>query len=101
MEFPKYSIVIPAYNESARIPATLKSVIACVRANAWDAEVIVVNDGSTDSTAQLVLEIAIEAPEVRLWKTPEIAARATACALAFCRRRRDRHVHRLRSFRAH
>jgi len=67
---PKYSIVIPAYNESARIPATLHSVIACVRANSWPAEIIVVNDGSTDSTAQLVLEIAVEAPEVRLVQNP-------------------------------
>ena len=28
VEYPKYSIVIPAYNESARIPATLESVVA-------------------------------------------------------------------------
>ena len=31
-EYPKYSIVIPAYNERARILATLESVVACVRA---------------------------------------------------------------------
>ncbi|MGA7244399.1 MAG: dolichyl-phosphate beta-glucosyltransferase [Terracidiphilus sp.] len=69
-EFPKYSIVIPAYNESARIPATLESVIAAIRANQWQAEVIVVNDGSTDSTAQLVRDIASWAPEVRLLENP-------------------------------
>ena len=44
---PKYSIVIPAYNESARIPATLESVVGCIRARGWNAEVLVVNDGST------------------------------------------------------
>ena len=70
MQFPKYSIVIPAYNESARIPATLKSVIAAVRANQWPAEVIVVNDGSTDDTAQLVHDFALSAPEVRLLENP-------------------------------
>lgn len=70
MQYPKYSIVIPAYNESARIPATLRSVIAAVRANQWPAEVIVVNDGSTDSTARLVREIAVNAPEVRLLENP-------------------------------
>jgi glycosyltransferase involved in cell wall biosynthesis len=70
LQFPKYSIVIPAYNESARIPATLESVIAAIRANQWNAEVIVVNDGSTDSTAQLVSEIALQAPEVRLIENP-------------------------------
>ena len=70
LQFPNYSIVIPAYNESARIPATLESVIAAIRANQWNAEVIVVNDGSTDSTAQLVSEIALQAPEVRLIENP-------------------------------
>jgi glycosyltransferase involved in cell wall biosynthesis len=69
-QYPKYSIVIPAFNETARIPATLRAVIACIRENAWDAEVIVVNDGSTDSTAQLVLDMAREAPEIRLLENP-------------------------------
>jgi dolichyl-phosphate beta-glucosyltransferase len=68
--YPKYSIVIPAFNESGRIPATLESILACIRANALDAEVIVVNDGSTDSTAQLVLDIARNAPELRMLENP-------------------------------
>ena len=66
----KYSIVIPAYNESARIPATLEAVVACVREHAWDAEIIVVNDGSTDATAQIVRDFAIKAPEIRLLENP-------------------------------
>ena len=69
-QYPKYSIVIPAFNESARIPATLESVIACVRANAWDAEIIVVNDGSTDNTAEIVRNMAHNAPELRLLENP-------------------------------
>src|SRR5579862_6029457 len=64
--YPKYSIIIPAYNESARIPATLRSVVDAVRARAWDAEVVVVNDGSRDDTAALVRDFALTAPEVRL-----------------------------------
>jgi glycosyltransferase involved in cell wall biosynthesis len=69
-QYPNYSIVIPAYNESARIPATLDSVLACVRSRGWNAEVIVVNDGSTDDTAQVVREIAKSAPELRLIENP-------------------------------
>jgi dolichyl-phosphate beta-glucosyltransferase len=69
-EYPKYSIVIPAYNESGRIPATLESVVACIRAQHWNAEVIVVNDGSTDSTAQVVRDIAARDPEIRLIENP-------------------------------
>jgi glycosyltransferase involved in cell wall biosynthesis len=68
--YPYYSIVIPAFNESARIPATLKTVVACVRERGWDAEVIVVNDGSTDSTSQIVSEFAASNPEVRLIENP-------------------------------
>jgi dolichyl-phosphate beta-glucosyltransferase len=68
--YPKFSIVIPAFNESGRIPATLDSILACIRSRQWDAEVIVVNDGSTDATAQLVCEIARSAPELRIIENP-------------------------------
>jgi dolichyl-phosphate beta-glucosyltransferase len=69
-QFPQYSIVIPAYNERARILATLEAVIAAVRSHGWDTEVIVVNDGSTDETAELVRNFAQTAPEVRLQENP-------------------------------
>ncbi|MHB8890057.1 MAG: glycosyltransferase family 2 protein, partial [Acidobacteriaceae bacterium] len=51
---PKYSIVIPAFNESARIGKTLERVLACVAHHAWDAEVLVVDDGSRDTTVSIV-----------------------------------------------
>jgi len=69
-QYPKYSIVIPAYNESARIPATLKSVVDCIRERGWAAEVIVVNDGSTDATVAVVRDFALGAPEVRIIENP-------------------------------
>jgi glycosyltransferase involved in cell wall biosynthesis len=69
-EDPRYSIVIPAFNESARIPATLQSVLGCVRAQRWDAEIIVVNDGSTDQTAEVVRGFQKNAPEIRLLENP-------------------------------
>jgi glycosyltransferase involved in cell wall biosynthesis len=62
--------VIPAFNESARLPATLASVVGWVRARGWDAEVLVVNDGSTDATAELVRAFALNAPELRLIENP-------------------------------
>jgi glycosyltransferase involved in cell wall biosynthesis len=67
---PKYSIVIPAFNESARLPATLHSVLECIRAHGWNAEVIVVNDGSTDATVEVVQAFGATAPEVRLMENP-------------------------------
>ena len=69
-QYPKYSIIIPAYNESTRIPATLQSVVSCIRKSGWSAEVIVVNDGSTDATADVVRAFAETAPEVRLLENP-------------------------------
>jgi len=70
MAYPNYSIVIPAYNESRRLPPRLESVIACIRANSWSAEVVVVNDGSRDNTAELVRNFAKQAPEIRLIENP-------------------------------
>lgn len=69
-QFPQYSIVIPAFNESARILATLESVVSCVREKGWAAEVLVVNDGSRDATAAIVKAFARNAPEVRLIENP-------------------------------
>jgi dolichyl-phosphate beta-glucosyltransferase len=66
LSHPRYSIVIPAYNETARIERALTSVSGCIRERGWDAEVLVVDDGSTDDTAALVELWAREHPEVRL-----------------------------------
>jgi glycosyltransferase involved in cell wall biosynthesis len=54
MARPYLSIVIPAYNESARIEQTLERVTWCVEEQGWDAEILVVDDGSQDWTAQIV-----------------------------------------------
>jgi dolichyl-phosphate beta-glucosyltransferase len=47
------SVVIPAYNEAARLPAFLDSVLAYCREQCPGAEIIVVDDGSGDDTAKL------------------------------------------------
>jgi dolichyl-phosphate beta-glucosyltransferase len=67
---PTYSIVIPAYNESARLGATLEKVLAYVHTQGWDAEVIVVNDGSRDDTADIVRRFAAKDPILRLIENP-------------------------------
>jgi dolichyl-phosphate beta-glucosyltransferase len=66
MDEPQYSIVIPAFNEQARIGATLEHVLDCVETRGWDAEVLVINDGSSDRTSAIVSDIARHNPRLRL-----------------------------------
>jgi glycosyltransferase involved in cell wall biosynthesis len=47
------SIIIPAYNEAARLEKTLRAVVDYLRQERPDAEVIVVDDGSADETAEI------------------------------------------------
>lgn len=66
MEKLQVSIVIPAYNEAARIGHALTEVLGCIRERAWKAEVLVVDDGSTDNTAGIVTGFAKQNPEILL-----------------------------------
>jgi dolichyl-phosphate beta-glucosyltransferase len=65
-----YSIVIPAYNEGARLGATLERVLAYVSQQGEETEIIVVNDGSRDNTADLVRQFAASNPVLRLVENP-------------------------------
>lgn len=51
---PFLSIVIPAYNEEKRIGRTLEVTFEYLSAQSYDSEVLVVNDGSSDRTADVV-----------------------------------------------
>jgi dolichyl-phosphate beta-glucosyltransferase len=53
---PQLSIIIPAYNEAAIIEATLSSLAAFLAQRGLRAEVIVVDDGSTDGTGALAAQ---------------------------------------------
>src|SRR5258708_25295594 len=65
-----YSIIIPAYNEGARLRATLDRVLTYIAARGWNSEVVVVNDGSRDQTPDLVRAYAQTHPELRLLDNP-------------------------------
>lgn len=60
------SVVIPAFNEEQRLPATLDRIVAYFRSQALPFEVIVVNDGSQDRTGAVVSACMAASPEVRL-----------------------------------
>lgn len=63
---PFLSIVIPAYNEENRLPKTLPAVAQFVQNQPYQAEVLVVDDGSADNTPRIVTQIAQEYPFIRL-----------------------------------
>ena len=65
-----HSIVIPAYNESSRIGTSLDRILAHIVKRRWCAEVLVVDDGSTDSTAEIVRSYARRNPALRLIENP-------------------------------
>ncbi len=64
---PVLSIVIPAYNEGARLPESLKSIYIYLERKAVPWELLVVDDGSTDSTSTLVENLRASGfPDLRL-----------------------------------
>jgi len=56
---PFLSVVIPAFNEAGRLPKTLSRVTAFLRDWGPSHEVLVVDDGSTDETAQKAREAGV------------------------------------------
>ena len=66
MERPLLSIVVPAYNEERRLPKTLPRIAAFLQAQGYPGEVIVVDDGSGDSTAKVVADMAAQLPVITL-----------------------------------
>lgn len=57
---PPFSAVIPAFNEAVRIGDTLLATIAYLEKTSPQSEIIVVNDGSTDGTGDVVRQVFAE-----------------------------------------
>ena len=66
MTTPSLSLVYLCLNEEASLPATLAEAVAFCRAHLGDWEILVVDDGSTDHSAELVREQARTEPRIRL-----------------------------------
>lgn len=67
---PVYSIIIPAYNESTRIGETLKKIREYAAQRRWNAEILVVNDGSCDNTVSIVEGYRNDTLPVRVVENP-------------------------------
>jgi dolichyl-phosphate beta-glucosyltransferase len=75
---PRLSLVIPAYNEQARLPYTLSQVEAYVCRQDIDCEIIVVDNGSYDATSAVVQQASATFPRLRLLRTDR---RGKGCAV--------------------
>ncbi|MBB5982304.1 glycosyltransferase [Kribbella solani] len=82
------SVVIPAYNEERRLPRTLRAVTAYLTATSAEWEVLVVDDGSADATAQAVH--AFHDDRVRLIRWPVNRGKGHAVRIGVLASRGDR-----------
>lgn len=69
-EQPDLTIVIPAYNEESRLPATLAAIDSYLQATQTTAYLIVADDGSTDHTAQVAREFQPVASTITVLQLP-------------------------------
>ncbi len=70
MSTPYLSVIIPAFNEESRIAGTVHKLVAHLTSQPYAWDIIVVNDGSADRTAQVVEGLARGDTRVKLLNAP-------------------------------
>lgn len=63
---PSFSVIIPAYNEEKRLPNTLRTTVEYLKSSPYEWEILVVNDGSHDTTADVVRAYTMQDKRVKL-----------------------------------
>ena len=61
----RISVFIPAYNEEANITATVDELRAALHSRSLDFEIIIVNDGSSDRTGQIIDDLGKKDSRIR------------------------------------
>ncbi len=75
----KLSVVMPCYNEQG----TLREIVAQVLRQPYEIELIIVDDGSTDATRDILAELAEQHDEIRVFLQPENAGKGAALRRGF------------------
>ena len=88
--FPSLSVFFPAYNDAPSLPGLLQKTFATLQQNVADYEVIVVNDGSQDKTAQVLEELSRRyAPHLRVVTHPQNRGYGGALRSGFAAARKE------------
>lgn len=64
------SVVLPAYNEQESLPGVVQDAVAACQELGINYEVVVIDDGSTDDTSGIALQLSRENPKVRVVRHP-------------------------------
>lgn len=81
------SVVIPAYNEEESVPPLVREIAAAVRPLGLPFEILVVDDGSADRTAEVAAGLAPEFPELRTLRHARNFGQSAGMATGFARAR--------------
>lgn len=92
MSAPRWSIVIPAFNEARRLPRYLAEVVAYFEGRDEPYEILVADDGSTDGTADAVTATAHAHPAVRVLRDQRNEGKGAAVRRGMLAARGDRRL---------
>ncbi len=83
------SIVIPAFNEADRLPLTLDRLLAFLKNSRIEGEILIVEDGSSDTTSQIAKNYSQEYPNILALALKKNRGKGAALALGVSAARKD------------
>ena len=78
MDAPQLTVVVPVYNEAARLEASLRRLLAFVGDQAFHTELVCVDDGSTDGSGAVLRRFASADDRVRVVSLPQNRGKGAA-----------------------
>ena len=80
---PRISVVVPAYNEADNLPALLEEITSALATVGEPAEIVVVDDGSTDDTRQVLAALRPRHADLRVVRLRRNAGQSAAFLAGF------------------